>query len=59
MNWEDLVKEGRLPSGGIAYDPYNSLEVEGEVLALVRDGIALNEVAEGDPVEVILPKTCF
>jgi len=56
---EDLVKEGRLPSGAIAYDPYNSLEVEGEVLALVRDGIALNEVAGGDQVEVILPKTCF
>jgi alanyl-tRNA synthetase len=56
---EDLVNEGRLPSGAIAYDPYNSLEVKGEVLALVRDGIALNEVVEGDQVEVILPKTCF
>ena len=56
---EDLVKQGKLSSGAISYDPYNSLEVEGEILALVRDGIALNEVAEGDQVEVILPETCF
>jgi alanyl-tRNA synthetase len=56
---EEMMKEGKLPSGNVAYDPYSSLEVEGEVLALVRDGISLNEVSEGNQVEVILPKTCF
>ncbi len=56
---EDLMKEGKLPSGSVGYDPYSGLEVEGEVLALVSDGISLNQVSEGNQVEVILPKTCF
>ncbi len=56
---ESLQKSGELGSDGVQYDPYSSLEVEGKVLALVRDGQAVKEVMTGDTVEVILPATCF
>jgi alanyl-tRNA synthetase len=60
----DLIVEGKLSateggSGGVDYEPYHVLEVEGEVLTLIRDGLVLDEVHEGDRVEVILPRTCF
>ncbi len=56
---ESLQKSGKLGSDGVQYDPYSNLEVEGKVLALVRDGQAVKEVMTGDTVEVILPATCF
>ncbi len=40
-------------------DPYSCLEVEGEVLALVRDGQSVEQVQVGDLVAVLLPETCF
>ncbi len=57
--FEDLNAKGKLGKDGVAYDPYSTLEVEGEVLALVRDGEPVSAAAVGDSVEVVLPKTCF
>lgn len=56
---EDLIQDGKLPESGVEYDPYSALEVEGEVLAILRNGIQVTEAAPGDVVQVILPKTCF
>lgn len=56
---ETLQAAGELGPQGVNYDPYSSLEVEGKVLALVRDGEPVQEALLGDVVEVILPATCF
>ncbi len=56
---EDLQAQGKLGPQGVGYDPYSSLEVEGEVLALVRDNRPVERAAPGDTVAVVLPETCF
>lgn len=56
---EDLQRQGVLGAEGVIYDPYSSLEVEGRVLALVREGERVEEAIAGDAIEVILPRTCF
>ncbi len=55
----NLQQEGLLPENGVEYDPYNGLEVFGNLLALIRDEQAIHETNPGDKVEVILPETCF
>lgn len=57
--FEDLVQHGKLPEQGVFYDPYGAYESEGELLALVEDGISVSEAQEGDKVEMIVPKTGF
>jgi len=54
-----LQAKGKLGKGGVAYDPYGVLEVEGEVLALVANGQTIDEAQAGDSVEVLLPCTPF
>ncbi len=54
-----LKESGKLPQGEVEYDPYKSLEVEGEVIGLIRDGQPVEQARPGDRVEVILPKTGF
>ncbi len=56
---QDLKTRGTLSAGGVAYDPYSTLEVEGQVLAIVRNGEPIKEAITGDLVEVVLPATCF
>jgi len=56
---QDLQLRGKLGPGGVAYDPYSSLEVEGEVLAILSNGEPVKEAITGDQVEVVLPATCF
>ncbi len=56
---EDLIQDGKLSAKGVEYDPYGPLEFEGEVLAILRDGIQVTEAVPGDTVQVILPKTSF
>jgi alanyl-tRNA synthetase len=55
----ELQAQGALDSQGVGYDPYSRLEVEGPVLALVRDGQPVRSAGPGDTVEVLLPETCF
>ncbi|MEM5775707.1 MAG: alanine--tRNA ligase-related protein, partial [Anaerolineaceae bacterium] len=57
--FEDLVSQKKLNKKGVEYDPYSGLEVEAPVLALFHDGEDVDAVQEGDPVEVLLPKTSF
>jgi alanyl-tRNA synthetase len=54
-----LQKAGKLGKDGVAYNPYEWMQVEGDVLALAADGQALAEAGAGDRVEVLLPKTGF
>jgi alanyl-tRNA synthetase len=54
-----LQARGKLGEGGVEQDPYGSRQVEGEVLALMRNGEAVQSASFGDLVEVILPKTGF
>jgi alanyl-tRNA synthetase len=57
--FESLRAEGKLAAEGVGYDPYSSLEGEGPVLALVRDGTAVETAEEGQEIAVVLPHTPF
>jgi alanyl-tRNA synthetase len=57
--FEDLQARNHLGKDGVSYDPYLTVEIEGELLALIQDGQPVSFALEGDRVEVILPKTCF
>ena len=54
-----LQKAGKLGKDGVAYNPYDWMQVKGDVLALAADGQNLTEAGAGDMVEVLLPKTGF
>jgi len=56
---KDLQKAGKLGKDGVAYNPYEWMQVEGPVLALAAEGQLLTEAGAGDRVEVLLPKAGF
>jgi len=56
---EALQNQGKLAENGVIYDPYNRLEVSGQILALIRNGIPVQTAIPEDEIEVILPETCF
>ena len=56
---KDLQKKKKLGDHGVEYDPYTSPHVQGEVLAIVVNGQAIDSASFGDQVEVILPRTGF
>jgi len=56
---KNLQSKNKLGKDGVEYDPYNSPRIEGEVLALVVNGEAVQSASLDDQVQVILPKTGF
>ncbi len=56
---EDLVDNGKLPSTGVAYDPYGDLTRSGELLALLKDGLLCREAQTGENVEIVIPDSPF
>ena len=56
---KSLQKKKKLGEHGVQYDPYTSPRSEGEVLALIVNGQAVESASFGEQVEVILPKTGF
>ena len=56
---QELQANGKLGPEGVEYDPYNEMEFEEPLLAIVRDGQRVASARPGDKVEVILPRTCF
>jgi alanyl-tRNA synthetase len=54
-----LQSEGKLSSEGVVYNPYDQLQVQGAILALMKTGLPFDEVQPGDTVEVLMPETCF
>ncbi len=55
----ELQSQGKLPVQGVEYDPYGALQVDGRILALVKDGHIVEQAQPGERVEVLLPRTCF
>ncbi len=56
---DELALQGKLPPEGVGYNPFGSLTLAGEVLALVVDGQPEGSVPPGSPVEVVLPEINF
>jgi len=56
---KNLQAQGKLDADGVSYNPYEWLEVEGPVLALVRQGEEVEQAKPGDKVEILLPETGF
>ncbi len=56
---QNLQRSGKLDETGVSYNPYEWLQVEGEVLALVVNGQPVQESHMGEKVEVLLPRTGF
>lgn len=57
--FDELQSKKKLDSAGVEYDPYGELEVEGIILAIVREGKETKSAKKGDEIEIILPETCF
>lgn len=57
--FDGLIEKGVVAKTGVAYNPYEWLESEGNVLALFSEGELIEQALVGQPVEVILPKTGF
>ncbi len=57
--FEDLKEHKLLPDSGVNYNPYQTREIKSPVLGLFKDGIFVDQVFEGDAVEVLLPETNF
>jgi alanyl-tRNA synthetase len=55
----DLQEQGKLGEDGVYYNPYELIEAEGAVLALVQGGEIVQHASPGDEVEVLLPETGF
>ncbi len=56
---KELQAKQKLSAAGVEYDPYANPKVEGEILAIVVDGRAVESAELDDVVEVVLPKTGF
>ncbi|MFZ4812989.1 MAG: alanine--tRNA ligase [Phototrophicaceae bacterium] len=56
---EQLKAENKLSAAGVSYDPYGSTIVHTSVVALLQDGVPVNNVIVGDQVEVVLRETPF
>ena len=55
----ELQAKGQLGPQGVIYNPYQLLEVEGPVLALVQNGTTVQAAHAGEQVEILLPETGF
>ena len=55
----DLQARNILGPEGIDYDPYSVVEVEGPLLALIKNSSPVKEAQPGDMVEAVLQETCF
>lgn len=56
---QQLTAEGKLDADGVGYNPYDRLQIEGEVLGIISAGNLVEQAQTGDAVEVVLPETCF
>ncbi len=54
-----LQNEGKLDSGGVGYNPYESLIIQGKILAIVKDEESVQIAKKKDSIQVILPETPF
>lgn len=57
--FNELQSSGKLNESGVEHDPYQTQSPKGELLAIIKDGKAVETADPGDKVQVILPKTNF
>ena len=57
--FDQLAQTEKISHSGVQYDPYHDLLFESEILAIFKDGVAVQEAFEGETVEILLPKTSF
>jgi len=57
--FDQLKRNGQLPDDGVSYNPYQSIERDTTLLAILRDGEVVDSAAEGQKIEVVLAATCF
>ena len=55
----ELIASGDLPSSGVTNDPYNQTRLQTSLLAIFREGSAIEEAQTGDKVELLLKDTPF
>ena len=56
---DELIAKGALEPSGVAHDPYGKLETRGPVLALVKNGLRVEQAVQGEEVAVVLGRTSF
>ncbi len=56
---DNLQKDNKLDSGGVDYNPYDELTIQGSILAMIKDDKKVASAKEKDKIQVILPKTPF
>ncbi len=57
--FEKLTASGKLLASGVVYDPYEKIEWQSTLLAIIKDGEIVAEAQAGDAVEIVLPETHF
>jgi len=57
--FEALLNSEKLNKMGVEYNPYQPIAEPLEVLALIKDSQPVEKAAQGDIVQVLLPKTWF
>ncbi len=57
--FEKLTTSKALSPSGVINDPYTSLTVKGNVLAIIKDGMEENIAHAGSEVEILVPATPF
>ena len=56
---DELKADEQLGRSGVDYDPYRDTEMESHLVAIIRDGQAVDEAREGEQVELVLAATPF
>ncbi len=57
--YDELKTRGALPANGVKYNPYQGTKLNTRVVAIVRDGELVDELATGERGQLILADTCF
>lgn len=56
---DQLKSAGKLPAGGVNHNPYTGAELASHVVAILRDGRAVESAGEGQKIELVLADTPF
>lgn len=55
----DMQDQGHLDADGVRNDPYQLLETQQPVLAIIQDGKSISQASPGHQIELLLPETGF
>ncbi len=57
--FDKLKNDGTLPNSGVAHNPYAGTELQGRIIAVLRDGESVDSAGEGQKIELILNTTPY